>query len=497
MSEPRPSSGSKEASPPPRDHGEGGSPILWGALVLVALALVAVIAGGAWMVLRDADTTELPTAIAGTDAATADVAATGVPPSPSPQSSSTPESGRPAPAGDAGTPVPRSGSLPSLLDLAPDQLDEDNVPLPIVASYADLVAWTAVQGMAMPAGPDDPAAASWAGTLDALALPTTLGTRGMEPVWQESYGFALTDVHQVLSVGAAPNSVTIMTGTFDRPTLEDAWVRSGYQAVKIEGLTIWSLFPGDTIDLSARASRPALGSLNNIVLLDDGTLVAAAKLSRLQAVLKVLHGYRSSLAQNDDVRDLVAPLGDGSGVISAEIDRGTLVEAPPTAQSGANATPSSSGTPAATPDASSGTPASAAMPDVGLVLVGLRVAAREGDAVATPAVPAGEPGSSPVAQVEAGRGARVEMIAIFTFVDPDAPVARARSIMTQRLASARSEVTGEPYTHQYRELRLRGASRPGGGTVLVMEAELIDGPADWRRIVETRDLGFAFWEAEP
>ncbi|MGN6483851.1 MAG: hypothetical protein ACTHMX_05555, partial [Thermomicrobiales bacterium] len=461
---------------PPHDHPVDGSgaPLLRATLVLVAVVMVAVIAGGVWMVLRDKEpgTPSAPTTTITVPSApaTAEGAATGAAPSTTP--AGTPD-GTPADATTetattpAGTPVPRSGSLPSLLALAPDRLDDDSVPLPIVASYADLAAWSTLNGMAMPTGLDDPTLAAWTANLNALALPTSLGTRGTEAIWQESYGFTLTDVEQVLSVGAAPNSVTIMTGTFDRRTLEDAWVRGGYQAVKIEGVTIWSLFPGDTIDLSARASRPSLGSLNNIVLLDDGTLVAAAKLSRLQAVLKVLHRDQSSLAQNDAVQDLIAPLGDGEGVISVEIARGDLVEAPPTAVAPTSATPaadetrSSVASPAATPTAET-------MPEVSLVRVGLRATGAGDNGTSAQPVPAT---AAPSGTAASGGDPGVEMIVILAFADDaETSAIDARAAMTQRLAIGRSAVTGEPYARRYRDPLVQVAITPGRNAVVVMRA---------------------------
>lgn len=495
-----------EGDPPaPRhhDHPVGGTPLLRAVLVLVAVALVAVVAGGVWTVLRDKDPGSLPTPPATTSVTPpASSPGIGTVTPPSPASTGTPPVVV-APTSPAGTPEPRSGNLPSLLALAPDRLNDDSVPLPVVASYADIAAWTAWSGMTTPTGLGDPALPAWMANLNALALPTSLGTRGTEAIWQESYGFNLTDVAQVLAVGAAPNSVTIMTGAFDRQTLEDAWVRSGYQAIKIEGITIWSLFPGDTIDLSARASRPSLGSLNNIVLLDDGTLVAAAKLSRLQAVLKVLHGDQASLAQNDAVRDLVAPLGNGEGVISVEIARGDLVETAPAASAPATPPGDGASAPAASPAAS---PEPATMPEVRLVLVGLRAAAPDGMASASPppaTAPApvgtavGDDGSAGRSH-HVGRDAAVEMIVILAFADGGEETAiAARTTMTQQLAVGRSAVTGEPYARRYQEPQVRVAISPGRNEVVVMRAGLADGPADWLQIVETRDLGFAFWQQEP
>ncbi|MGC4108172.1 MAG: hypothetical protein QM753_17750 [Thermomicrobiales bacterium] len=475
---------------PAGDHALGGSPLMRAVLVLIAVGLVAVVASGVWMVLRDSDPGSVSTptiAVLPTvspDASAEAGTATPSTPDGSPVATQSPT------VSPEGTPVPRSGSLSSLLALAPDRVWDDSVPLPVVASYADITAWTSLQGMVTPTGLGDPTLSAWTAGLGALALPTSLGTRGTETIWQECYGFTLMEVHQVLSVGAAPNSVTIMTGAFDRRALEDAWVRSGYQAVKIEGVTIWSLFPGDTIDLSARASRPSLGSLNNIVLLDDGTLVAAAKLSRLQDVLKVQHGDRSSLLENGDVLDLLAPLGSGEGVISAEIARGDLVEAPPAVT--AVSTPMLSATPAASPIATPGL--SLAMPEIRLVLIGLRSTAADR---ATPgASPVSTP--APIGTATPGLDPPVEMVAIFTFEEhDDETTISGRNVMAQRLGIERSAVTGEPYAHRLRDSRVSVAISPDRHDVVVMRAGLVDGAADWLQIVETRDLGFAFWEQAP
>src|SRR5699024_3756972 len=104
---------------------------------------------------------------------------------------------------------------------------------------------------------------------------------------------------------------------------------SGYQAVRTHGYTIWTLFPGDAVDLSAPASRPALGNMNNVVLLDDGTLVATSRLSRLEETLRVVRGEAPSLAQNPAIAPLLVP-GAGAGKLdSAVIVKGTVLASDP------------------------------------------------------------------------------------------------------------------------------------------------------------------------
>src|SRR5690606_19767680 len=159
-------------------------------------------------------------------------------------------------------------------------------------------------------------------------LPAILATRADEPIWEQTYGFAITDVHQVLAVGQAPDFVLILRGDFDRDALQAAWVRSGYQAVASRNMTLWSLFPGDAIDLSAPASRPALGIFTNVVLLDAGTLIASSRITRLETALDVVRGGGGSLAATPGKATLLAPGGGALELVSAIISKGSVLEAP-------------------------------------------------------------------------------------------------------------------------------------------------------------------------
>jgi len=379
-----------------------------------------------------------------------------------------------------------TGSLTELLGYAPDRLSNDDIPLPFVAGYADIAGWTDAQGLTMPTGLDDPGLVVWERSLQALSLPTSLETRGTEELWQETYGFDLTRVDQVLMVGAAPDSILIMRGRFDERTLLDAWASSGYQAVQVEGVTIWSLWPGDEIALTAPASRPALGSLNNIVLLPDGTLVAAAKLSQLKAVLRVVNGDADSLAEQDDVQDLLA-LDAVDALLSAVIEKGDFLATIP--QDGADEASARVATAVAAetkPVLQASTPETdVAMPTPELVLIGL-VDSRPVTAStvrATPiASPAGEDDAAPT------------LLMALVFDDAD-DAGTGVTLVTDRLRDGRSSVTGRLY-----RARVADATVMAGGSdrdVLVLDATLANGAADWLQMMEERDFGFAFWEDTP
>ena len=467
-------------------------------IVAAMLVLIVVVVGAGWLALRAQSPDDV--APAGSPSPVAKEQTLAMAEGTAATASSSPTT--------QGKAMPRAGSLLDMLQYAPDRLSDDSLPLPFVASYADISGWMAQQGLTTPASLSDPNLAAWERELGALALPTSLATRGTQAIWQTTYGFDLTQIDQVLTIGQAPDSVTIFKGRFNSDDLRNAWVSSVYQPVKVEGVTIWSLFPQDRIDLSAPASRPALGSLNNIVLLDDGTLVAAAKLSRLQSVLKVLNGDNSSLADNTDVQRLLSPLSMSDTLISAEIAKGDLLEATSmttsrtasstpivatTTKPGMRASSPVSGTTEtkATAEASTGQTA-VQMPEVELTLIGLqRASDAESSASATPALLEATPARSP------GRRAnRSEMVMIIILKDDDKATA-ARTVIADRLARDRSTVTGFPFANRLTMSSFDVIAANGGTDVLVLHANLIEGPADWVKIVETRDLGFAFWVRAP
>lgn len=362
--------------------------------------------------------------------------------------------------------LPRQGSLPAMLDLAPDWLGSSNLPMSDVARYADLAAASRRAGLPWPLSPSDPEFARWHASLDTLALPTILASRGLDPVWQQTYGFSLLDVDQVLAVGQAPDYVTILRGRFNEQTLHDAWVSSGYQAVEAEGMTVWTLSPGDAIDLSAPASRPAMATLNNVALLPDGTLVVATKLSSLKDELKVAQGKASSLAHNDDVAALLNPAPLVESFDAAVLVKGQLLEAanPP-------------GTPAATPPGKTAETAAGVVatppPELGKVRLAL---------FGVP-LPASENGATPVSMPVAG------MVMLLRFANED-DAGHALTVIQLRLADGVSSVTGAPYARRVRPVSIRHEPKT---PVVRIDLDLKNGQADWLSMIEDRDLGFAMW----
>jgi hypothetical protein len=358
------------------------------------------------------------------------------------------------------------GSLPALLDMVPDRLADGSLPLDNIAAYADLLRWMEARGVAVPTSIDEPAYPAWEAELALLALPESLRESGLDPAWETAYGFNLFDVHQVLEVGQAPDYVLIMRGAFNPDVLQAAWVASGYQPVEVQGVTAWSLTPGDAIDLSPPASRPAMGSLNNIVLMEDGTLIAAARTSRLGDTLDVILGNDASLAENDALVALLTPGTGIAQVTTAVLAKGSVLQETAVAPAAPAATPASA-TPAAAMEVV------ADMPEVLAVLTGLSLPASTG--LATPAA-----SEAPTLTV------------MLSFDDLDAAI-DGRNWIVSRYDSLVSPVTGKPYADRIGDLTLRVVEAEDDPAAIVIDATPRRGPADWLAIVADRDLGFASW----
>lgn len=392
--------------------------------------------------------------------------------------------------GDDGTPnagepdQPRSGSLPDLLRYAPDRLGTGGFPLTDIAHYADISAWMEGAGVPAPAGLDDPALATWKAQLANLAIPSSLGERGLDPIWLTSYGFSLLDLDQVLSVGHAPDYIFIMRGAFDAEAMRDAWVRSGYQPVEVEGTTIWSLYPEDAIDLSSPASRPSMGALNNVTLLPDGTLVTAARISRMEFALEAFDGSGPSLAENGDVAPLLETGNDAERFVSAIVARGELLRVLPSGLPRSRATPALDSARSITEQALDHAAAArelVRMPEIDLLVIGI--------------VPADDGATRPAGDMATGTPVPAPPMLFRMILSTDDLDAgrNARDAIARRLAEGISPVTGTSYLERFGTPRIVVREVAGGRAALTIDASLWRGAGDWLRIVEDRDLGFAMW----
>lgn len=345
-------------------------------------------------------------------------------------------------------PEPVPGSLLHMFSYAPDRLADGSIPLSEIAEYADIQRWMAAQGIAPQEAMTD---SEWMNALDALAMPEVLATRGNDAVWKSTYGFGLVDVHQVLAVGSAPDLVLILRGDFDAEVLQGAWAESGYQAVRYNGITYWSLNPAGSLDLSAPASRPALGNMNNLVLLEDGTLIATARSTRLEQTLGTVSGAVPSMADNSDIQILLPSGTNPDRIVTASILRGSVLEMP--------AIPLSLDI-AATPVEP--------IPQVGLLLTGLTL-------------------------VDSSQPLFVTIASYDSVEDATTAYGQAQ----RELSEGESGVTGLPYSDRLHVTSMRVLASRDEHSLLIIGGDLNHGWDDWLRMTEERDFGYLMGPREP
>ena len=350
-------------------------------------------------------------------------------------------------------PKPEQGSLLHMLGYAPDRLQDDSLPLSDIARYANIKTWMNARGVTIPADANDPAWVEWENQLSILALPEIIANRGTDDAWISTYGFGLHQVNQVLAVGSAPDYVMVIRGDFNEDKLLATWAESGYQAVRVDGFTYWSLNPGGSVDLSAPASRPALGNMNNLVLLEDGTLIATSRSDRLEQTLAVIDGANDSLADNESVRSILRPGIEPDRLATAVLLKGTVLEEHTSAPSAISiATP--------VPE----------LPRATLLLTGLHV------------------------PIEGESRATLVIVVVYDSA-PDAIAAESRA--RRILAGETSNVTGQPYSERLHSIAMRVVSSSDSQQLLLIHLVLQHDTADWLNIIEERDLGFLMWPRVP
>lgn len=350
-------------------------------------------------------------------------------------------------------PPPPEGSLLFMLEYAPDRLQDNSLPLSDIARYANIEVWMDVQGIETPTNPNDTSWDAWRQQLSALSIPEVFAARGTDDIWISTYGFGLHQVDQILAVGSAPDFVVVMRGDFDEEELLAAWADSGYQAVRVDGVTYWSLNPGGSVDLSAPASRPALGNMNNLVLLDDGTLIATSRSARLEQAISAARGNSPNLADNADIRALLSSGIEPHRLVTAILLKGTVLE---------ELTIPSPGAEIATPVPE--------LPQAKLMLAGLHV------------------------QPEAEIRTTMMIVAVY---DSAADATFAQRRVQTMLAQDSSRITGMPYSDRLQPVATRVISTRDNQQLLLMHLKLVDGSADWLEIIEQRDLGFLMWPRVP
>ncbi len=345
-----------------------------------------------------------------------------------------------------------------------------------LATFADSAAQLAAVDVAVPASRDDPGFGRWVAATSGLALADTL-QYAFGPEWREAFGWDGFAVDRSLQLGQPPATVTIRQGQFDRGAIDAALSAQGYATVEIPGAAVvWSRSPEPDFDLSSDVGRLALGSMNTVALLPDGTMVTGGVLAGVSEVVATATGGGATLADEAAVQHLLA--AQTPPLVTAMLVPGSALAGgvdPRIFLPGA-------GTPMPDLDEVAATVATeaaarAAMPPVLLALLG-RTAGGPlrslSTGLATPAAPAGTP---------------LALTRFALLLASPKAAEQAVPVIEERLASGVSTASGMPWSELMRGWRVVAIP---DAPVVVVEVEA-DNPTLWYSLLFQRDLGFLAW----
>ncbi|MGN6484899.1 MAG: hypothetical protein ACTHMX_10895 [Thermomicrobiales bacterium] len=367
------------------------------------------------------------------------------------------------PALAQGTPVPASSgpvaALETVLQAIPASLVTDGAN-GVLFYHADLAAQFAACGV-------DRSAADWITGTNLYAVTASLALvsagfqYGASPDFAAALGFSPLEVDRAVEVGGPPNALSLYQGGLDRARLEAAWTATGFKQVPLEGgRVLWTLGEQGEIDPASPIAAFGAGAFNNLLLLDDQTLLVA----RMGAV----------------IRDTVAHAASGNAGSS-------LVGVPGVQQAIASLTPTVVSTIGLTGAALSASPRpdgaatpvpAGVMPAISVAVVGIEAGAR-GEIDATGATPA----TATATTEGAGSSARVE-VRLVTGSRADAETAAATA--SSRWQTMQSQVTQQPFS----ELMTLDSAGVAANEETVAAIDFASGPMPgrWIQLVAMQDL---------
>jgi hypothetical protein len=228
-------------------------------------------------------------------------------------------------AAQQATPSAEAGNvLAAMLANAPDVAPGTMM----LATYADLSLWSEQTGVTLPENPTEEQFGDWLLSFNGAAIADPFLSYALAADWSTLVGFDLADLTQTVQVGDPPDIVTLLRGNFDLARLQAAWEAQGYQPVEIDGVrAAASLHEGPEIDLSSELGKIALARMNNVAVLEDGTLVYTPTLTALEAVAATGRRDAPALADRVDVAALLA--AQPEPLASAVIVDGSAFQATP------------------------------------------------------------------------------------------------------------------------------------------------------------------------
>ncbi len=226
----------------------------------------------------------------------------------SPHASSQDASPGASPAAGIAPPANARERLTEMLRLVPPDLLGGPDPNTWLFSWLDLESHLTALG-----NPDlfDPATDSIAIMTPIMIDDPLLREARMPDMW-EFFGFSPFEVHRTLVAGASPGTLTLYAGGFDASTLPEIWEAAGYEHKSGMAGDYWTIGENAEMDMASPIQRLAIARMNNLAVLDGGTVVAAPMAEFIEFVQANLASGDASAADDPAIAALVDTLPESA-----------------------------------------------------------------------------------------------------------------------------------------------------------------------------------------
>lgn len=234
-----------------------------------------------------------------------------------------PENVRARASAPEATPPPNGdqNAFAGMLALAPDVLAGREPPTTI-AQLADVSAQLKATSVARPESGDGRAMREFARATSWMPVPAPVISDQFLPV----FGFDLATIDRLLVTGEAPDPVTLFHGRFDEEILRTAWNGSGYTPVDLSDAFAYSFDPDGGLNLGTEVGSVGVGTMNNVALLQDNTLICTRTLAGLKTAVSAAQGNEQNLGAHPGISALVE--SGGAGLAAALITDGSALATP-------------------------------------------------------------------------------------------------------------------------------------------------------------------------
>ena len=190
-------------------------------------------------------------------------------------------------------------------------------------TYANLALQATETGVEVPTGdPGQPIPDDWMAAVGTMSIHSRASFMTL-PEWEETFGFSLFDLDQVVEYAAPPDSFSLFRGRFDTDDLVRHWAAEGYQIRETDAGPYYTIRGDFEIEMGSDTGRLVMASANYVATLAPDTIAFAATERLITEAVNLAAGTGTSFADEINVASLLEGIPDD--LISGTIIPGSLL----------------------------------------------------------------------------------------------------------------------------------------------------------------------------